>query len=186
MIIGKRLRLRPVHDEDWQHIEQWAASREALWGNFQRFQLDHLPQLREAYRQTGLLRREAGLLLIEMREDQRLIGFVRYTLTSFPDADIPYPEIGFGITDVGARGKGLSREAVGLLVDYLFAGYPTERIAAVTDLDNIPSQRILEGLGFQREGILRRASFRDGHWCDMAIYSILREEWTFRQKNSNP
>jgi aminoglycoside 6'-N-acetyltransferase len=73
-----------------------------------------------------------------------------------------------------------------LLVDYLFAGYPTERIAAVTDLDNIPSQRILEGLGFQREGILRRASFRDGHWCDMAIYSILREEWTFRQKNSNP
>jgi RimJ/RimL family protein N-acetyltransferase len=66
---------------------------------------------------------------------------------------------------------------VGLLVEYLLSGYPTERVAAFTDIENAPAQRLLERLGFQREGVLRRATFRDGRWRDLAIYGILREEW---------
>lgn len=177
MIKGKRILLRPIRDEDWPLLEEWGQSREALWGPFQRFQMDHLPALREAYRQTGLLRRESGFLLVEAIENHRVIGFVRYTLTQFPDADLPHPEIGFGITDVSARGKGLAAEAVGSLVAYLFAGYPAERVTALTDVENAPAQRTLESVGFRREGILRRAFFRDGRWCDIAIYSILRGEW---------
>ncbi len=177
MIRGTRVLLRPIRDEDWPTIEEWGYSREALWGPFQRFQLDHLPLLREAYRQTGLLKRGSGILLIEATTAQRVIGFVRYTLLKLPDADLPYPEIGFAIADTGARGQGFAKEAVGLLVDYLFSGYPTERVAAFTDVENLPAQRVLEGLGFQREGILRRAMFRDGRWCDIAVYGVLRDEW---------
>jgi hypothetical protein len=74
MIKGLRIILRPIHDEDWSIIEEWGKSREALWGAFQRFQLDHIPALRQAYQQTGLLRRESGVLLIETLEtlSQRL------------------------------------------------------------------------------------------------------------------
>lgn len=176
MIKGTRLLLRPIRDEDCQTVEEWGHSQEALWGRFQRFQLDHLPTLREAYRQTGLLTRESGFLLIEPMEEQRVVGFVRYTLVQFPDADFPYPEIGFGIPEASARRKGFAKEAVGLLVDYLPSGYAAERVAAFTDVENVPAQRVLEGLGFQREGVLRRASFRDGQWSNVAVYSILREE----------
>jgi RimJ/RimL family protein N-acetyltransferase len=166
MIEGARIRLRPIQDEDWRIVEEWGRSREALWGRFQRFQIDHLPVLREAYRQSVLLKRDFGFLLVETIKD-RVVGFVRYTLVHFPDADFPYPEIGFGIPEIAARGKGYATEAIGLLVAYLLAGYPTERIA----------QKVLEKLGFQREGVLRRASFRDGCWCDIVVYGILREEW---------
>ena len=177
MIRGTRILLRPVRDEDWPIVEVWGRSREALWGSFQRFQLDHLPRLREAYHETGLLQRDVGFLLIETIQDQRVVGFVRYTLVKFPDVDLPYPDIGFGIPEVGERGKGFAKEAVGLLVDYLLSGYSTERVAALTDVENVPAQRVLESLGFQREGVLRRASFRDGRWCDIAVYSIMRDEW---------
>lgn len=105
-----------------------------------------------------------------------MVGFVRYALVQFPDADFPYPEIGFGIPDAVARRKGFAKEAVGLLVDYLLSGYAAERVAAFTDVENLPAQRVLEGLDFQREAVLRRAAFRDGHWCDVAVFSILREE----------
>jgi RimJ/RimL family protein N-acetyltransferase len=176
MIRGKRLLLRPIGDKDWPIFEEWGKSRDALWGPFQRFQLDHLPLLREAYQQAGLLRRESGVLLIETIEDQRVIGYARYTMLPFPDADLPYPEIGFGIPEVSARGQGYAKEGVGLLVKYLFSGYPVERIAAFTDEENVPAQRVMESVGFQREGVLRRAMFRDGHWRDIAIYSILRDE----------
>lgn len=177
MLRGTQILLRPIQDDDWQTLDAWGQDREALWGRFQRHQIDHLPLLRAAYQKSGLLGRESGFLLIEALETQKAVGFVRYTLLQFPDADCPYPEIGFGIPEIEARGKGYAREAVGLLVAYLLSGYPVERVAAFTDVENTPAQRVLEALGFQREGILRRASFRDGRWCDMAIYGLLRGAW---------
>lgn len=178
MIKGSRVLLRPIQDKDWPILEEWGRNRQALWGPFQRFQLDHVPLLRQVYQQSGLLKRESGLLLVESLEDSQVIGYVRYTLMPFPDSDLPCPEIGFGIPTTSAQGKGYAKEAVTLLVNYLFSGYPTERIVAFTDVENIPAQRVMEGIGFQREGILRRAMFRDGLWRDISIYGILRREWT--------
>ena len=176
MIEGIQIRLRPLRDEDWRKIEEWGSTREALWGPFQRFQLEQVPLLREAYQQTGLLKRDGGILLIETSQDRQAVGFVRYTLLSLPDADLPHPEIGFGIPEIAARGKGHAQEGVRLLVEYLFAGYPVERVSAFTDEGNKPAQRVMESVGFRREGSLRRAMFRDGEWQDVILYGILRPE----------
>lgn len=176
MIEGDRVWLRPIRADDWPKFEEWGKSREALWGPCQRFQMDHLPLLREAFQKTGLLRRESGMLLIETAKDGQAVGYVRYTMLALPDADLPYPEIGFGIPEVDARGKGYAQEAVRLLVEYLFAGYPVERVAAFTDGENKPAQRVMEKAGFQREGVLRRALFRDAQWRDVIIYGILRHK----------
>jgi RimJ/RimL family protein N-acetyltransferase len=176
MIEGDRILLRPVQDGDWPTFEEWGESREALWGPFQRFQMDHVPLLREAFQRTGLLQRESGLLLIETIEGQQAVGYVRYTMLGLPDADLPYPEVGFGIPEVSARRQGYAQETVRLLVEYLFAGYPVERVAGFTDAENRPARQVMEKVGFQQEGELRRALFRDGQWCDVTIYSILRQE----------
>jgi len=177
MIKGKNVLLRQIRDEDWPVIEDWGKSREALWGPYQRFQMDHLPLLWEAFQKTGLLSREGGILLIESIEAQSVVGFVRYSMLPVPDSDHPYPEIGFGIPEIDARGKGYGKEGVGMLVEYLFSGYPTERIAAFTDIENEPAQRLLENLGFHREGVIRNGSFRDGDWHDIALYGVLRREF---------
>jgi aminoglycoside 6'-N-acetyltransferase len=175
MIKGLNVLLRPIQDEDWQIIEAWGQNRDALWGPYQRFQLDHVPQLRQAYQQMGLLTREAGFLLIETIQTQNVVGFVRYTLIPYPDADTPCPEIGFGVPEINAQGKGYAKEAVTLLIDYLFSGYPVERLMAFTDEENLPAQRVLEKNGFEREGKLRRAMFRAGKWCDILVYGVLRQ-----------
>lgn len=123
MIKGTNIVLRPVQDSDWLTIEEWGKDPEALWGPFQRFQLDHVPQLRQAYQQMGLLTRKSVFLLVEIIKEEKIIGYVRYTLIPYPDADLPCPEIGFGIPEASAQGKGYAKQAVGLLVGYLFAGY---------------------------------------------------------------
>ena len=185
MIKGEHLVLRPMREGDWSILERWGQDREGLWGPFQRFQLDHLTQLREIYQTTGLLKRESGLLLVETIATHEVIGFVRYTMIPFPDEDHPYPEIGFGLPETSARGKGYAKEAVSLLVNYLFDGYATERIAAFTDELNIPARRMMESLGFWREGVLRRSMFRDGEWQNVVIYSILREDWKAAPQTAN-
>ena len=177
MLEGKRVVLRRVRDGDWPAIERWAEEPDALFGVYQRFQADLLGELKEGYEKTGLLTRDSAFMIIELIEGKQAIGIVRYRPLGLPDEDLPVPEIGFAIAQQGERGKGYAKEAAELLVRYLYDSTPTERIMAVTSAENIPSQRVLEALGFQREGVLRRAMYRGGRWSDALIYGLIREEF---------
>lgn len=57
---------------------------------------------------------------------------------------------------------------------------PIVRVEAWTWAENAASARALEKCGFRREGVSRRCVFFNGAYRDMAIYSILREEWEGR------
>ena len=75
------------------------------------------------------------------------------------------------------RGKGAASDAVQVIVDYLFLSKDIARIQAEADPENQASIRVLEKAGFQREGVLRKAFSVRGVWRDVALYSILKEEW---------
>jgi RimJ/RimL family protein N-acetyltransferase len=74
----------------------------------------------------------------------------------------------------GVRGKGIGTLAQGQLIDYLFATTPVHRISAITEVDNIAEQRVLERCGFRQEGRLRGTHFRAGQWRDSFAYSVVR------------
>jgi ribosomal-protein-alanine N-acetyltransferase len=85
-------------------------------------------------------------------------------------------EIGYSLVP-SERGKGYCNEATQLMVDYLFLSKDTMRIQAQTDPRNVASHKVLEKVGFKKEGTLRKSFFMRGEWRDAYIYSILREEW---------
>jgi RimJ/RimL family protein N-acetyltransferase len=85
-------------------------------------------------------------------------------------------EIGYALIP-SERGKGYCTEATQLMVDYLFLSKEAPRIQALTLVKNIHSQRVLERVGFKREGIMRKCFYIRGEWSDFAVFSILREEW---------
>ncbi|MDX3910988.1 MAG: GNAT family N-acetyltransferase [Sphingobium sp.] len=74
-------------------------------------------------------------------------------------------------------GKGFAREAVGAVVDHLFADKAARRVFADVDPDNVLSIGLLRRLGFKEEGRLR------GEWKthlgvrDSLIFGLLRDEW---------
>lgn len=59
-------------------------------------------------------------------------------------------EIGFTLAP-GRQGQGLAREAVGLLLDHAFGAMGVRRVLAKTDAENLPAQKLLTALGFQKE-----------------------------------
>lgn len=79
-----------------------------------------------------------------------------------------------------ARGRGYGKAAVGLLVDHLFRTEAVERVGATCDVENVPSVRLLEGLGFRREGTLRSALYHHAAWHDIHVYGLTRGESTAR------
>lgn len=61
-------------------------------------------------------------------------------------------------------------------MEYLFATAPTNRLQALTEVENVAEQKALERAGFKREGVLRGLVFRAGAWRDSVIYGLLRSE----------
>jgi RimJ/RimL family protein N-acetyltransferase len=73
-------------------------------------------------------------------------------------------------------GRGFASEALAGLVEATFVMSDVERIEAHVFVWNPGSCRVLEKCGFQRDAVLRRASFKDGELVDELLYSRLRAE----------
>ncbi|WP_256774138.1 MULTISPECIES: GNAT family protein [unclassified Stenotrophomonas] len=84
-------------------------------------------------------------------------------------------EIGYNLAPQ-AQGKGYMHEALQCFVDYLFDDRGLRRLEAEIDPRNAPSAKVLERIGFQREGLLRERWCVGGELSDSALYGLLARE----------
>jgi ribosomal-protein-alanine N-acetyltransferase len=74
-------------------------------------------------------------------------------------------------------GRGLATEAGRAVIQFGFTTMALHRIEAGTIADNVRSVRLLERLGFQREGTLRERSLeQDGTFHDSAVFGLLHTD----------
>lgn len=122
---------------------------------------------------------EAGSLrqfVIVERSDARVIGAA---VVFRIDAQNRRAELGYVL---GRRdwGRGLMREALAGLLSRLFDDLDLHRVEAVADPRNGPSHRLLIGLGFRHEGLLRERSVMKGEVVDSNAYGLLAREFHAR------
>lgn len=79
--------------------------------------------------------------------------------------------------DDAVWGNGFATEAAGALLQWAFDTLDLNRVQADTDTRNVASCRVLEKLGFVREGMLREDCIVEGEVSDTWIYGLLRREW---------
>lgn len=73
------------------------------------------------------------------------------------------------------RGQGIMTEVVRVYTDWLFETRPAlARIEAKVHVDNPASARVLEKAGFEREGIARKHSIKNGELLDVILYAKIR------------
>jgi [ribosomal protein S5]-alanine N-acetyltransferase len=70
-------------------------------------------------------------------------------------------------------GQGLAVEALRAFVAASIEHYQLRRLEADIDPLNLASARLLERLGFEREGLLRQRYFSKGRRVDAALYGLL-------------
>ncbi|MFT3732313.1 MAG: GNAT family protein [Hyphomicrobium sp.] len=68
-------------------------------------------------------------------------------------------------------GRGHMRDAVAMLLPMAFNALRLHRIEAATMLNNFPSMRVLESVGFEREGMARAYLKINGRWEDHLLYA---------------
>lgn len=173
MLEGRDLNLRAREREDIDWLTEYFNNL-AFTGEYdpvtpQRSRTERLKDF-ENPSQLSILT-EAARFMIEKKDCTR-IGTIAHWLV-LPNR---WMEIGYHLMPA-ERGKGYGTEAVQIITDYLFLSKPVERVQAITDTRNKPSQRVLEKAGFKREGTVRKSGYARGAWTNAYLYSILREEW---------
>jgi ribosomal-protein-alanine N-acetyltransferase len=74
-------------------------------------------------------------------------------------------------------GRGVMTEALRLAIDLAFSGMGLHRLEANIQPGNAASLRLVERLGFRREGYSPRYLKIGGRWRDHERWAILAEEW---------
>jgi len=79
--------------------------------------------------------------------------------------------------DESAWGHGYGTEGARALVGWAFDTLDLNRVQAEVDTRNPASYRVMEKLGFVREGLLREDCIVAGEVSDTYVYGLLRRDW---------
>ena len=170
LLRGERVQLRPYRDDD-------ADALYAIYSDPQVMRYWSYPPWTERAQADDYLQRDresVGAAMIAWAiarpDDDRLIGTA--TLLGIDRAQ-GRAEIGYALAAAQWR-HGYAQEALRLALMHAFDSLQLRRIEADTDPRNAASFRLLERIGFIREGLLRERWLVAGELQDTALYGLLR------------
>jgi RimJ/RimL family protein N-acetyltransferase len=169
-----RLRLRAFEDADANDLfalhssayvlRYWDAPPWSERGRAEKF-LTACRQM--AHEGTGVR------LAVDRASDGAFIGWC--TLSRW-NPDYRSASLGYCFDDA-AWGHGYATEAARALLRWAFDTSDLNRVQAEADTRNVASARVLEKLGFVREGTLREDCVVNGEVSDSWVYGLIRREW---------
>jgi RimJ/RimL family protein N-acetyltransferase len=107
-------------------------------------------------------------------KDEELYGLI--SLTNIDQLN-QSAELHLMIGDRENRGKGIGTFAVMEMLRHAFYNLNLHRVELSCLAENTVSAGLYEKCGFRREGVMRKAVFKEGRYTDMYLYSILKEEY---------
>jgi ribosomal-protein-alanine N-acetyltransferase len=174
MIRTERLLLRPLHQDDLPHLQQYATRPE-----FYHYLpiVEQTPDTVAVFLEQRLAEakdpeKQHWVFALEPHGAGHLIGTVRLSITS---NEHRIADIGYGLNSDFQR-LGYMTEAVQAVLKFGFGDLGMHRIWATTDVENIASCRVLEKAGMVQEGWLRQDKLVRGQWRDSFLYAILEGE----------
>jgi len=112
-------------------------------------------------------------LAVDRAADGAFIGWC--TLTKW-NPEYRSASLGYCFAEA-AWGHGYATEAARAVLRWAFQTLDLNRVQAETDTRNVASARVLEKLGFVREGTLREDCVVNGDVSDSWVFGLLRREW---------
>ena len=170
--MAAKIELRDFRPDDAPAVHRWFNNGEVtadLVGSRDSFSEDDARGWVERAMDTSSDRKWAIL----MDGGAEPVGFVAL----FGVARETGPELAVLVGDPAAWGKGVAREAERQACIHAFHDHGAHRIHAEIPATNRAAQKVVTFLGFQREGVMRKAIRRDGDTVDNEVWGLLPEEF---------
>ncbi|MGC8487449.1 MAG: GNAT family N-acetyltransferase [Clostridia bacterium] len=173
--------IRPIELEDLDRLYEWHQDTEIdAWAGWD----PRMSRVRFLHRYEEVVREPPeDLVLFAVEYGDDLVGYIELAEISRISRRAA---IGFVIGQKAVRRHGVATNAVVLMLDYGFSLEDLDRIYAEVYPFNQASVQLLEKVGFQHEGTLRRHEVHQGARTDLAVYGILRDEFYGRYSTALP
>ena len=166
---GNRVDLRPIEEDDLEFLRR-EINDPRVWRAIGRSRPVNGEQEREFFENVVCGDDTVNLLILVDSTPVGTIGF------SGLDWEADRAEIGYWIAPDHHR-QGYGTDATERVVAYGFDQLGLHKIEARVFAFNEPSRRLLESVGFTREGVHRDRIFVDGDYRDTYWYGLLEDEW---------
>lgn len=167
----KRLNLRKFTPNDWQELHEYLSQEEVVkYEPYEIFTVDGSKQ--EAIRRSE----SEAFWAVCLKDSGKLIGNIYLSEQDFSTWELGY------VFNMNHQGKGYATEAASFLIWHIIKNHKARRVNAMCNPLNEPSWKLLERLGFRREGHLIQNIYfkkdKDGEpiWADTYMYGILATE----------
>jgi RimJ/RimL family protein N-acetyltransferase len=124
----------------------------------------------------GTLGRNDDTLALVVYADGAPVGHVYLVREKPNDRTYRRAELAYWIAP-DEQGNGYATDAARTLLDHGFDRLGLHKVVAKSFDSNEASARVLEKLGFAREGVFRDEALVGGEWCDVVRYGLLETEW---------
>ncbi len=173
MIESERLLLRPVRESDADDIFEIFSNKEVM----KYYDLLPFNSISDATNQVDIFRKclEEKTMIrwgIELKENKKLIGTCGFF--AFSEESLK-AEMGYELNR-NYWNRGIMSEALKMITDFIFHKTEINRIEAYVEPLNTASMKLLESLGFTKEGLLRQYELCRGQLIDITIWCLLRED----------
>lgn len=173
-LLTERLRLRPCVEGDADALFALHSSAQVMrywdsppWTERDRAKEFVAKSRRLAQDGTGIR------LAVDRLDDESFIGWC--SLTGW-NPEFRSASMGYCYSDA-TWGRGYATEAAAALLRWGYATWNLNRVQAEADTRNIASARVLEKVGFVREGTLRQDCIVNGDVSDSWVFGLLRSDW---------
>jgi len=175
LFIGKKVKLRPLEPEDAEVLSNYINDWEV-----RQYLAMYLPISRETERDWVIRQSRSvsdklivlGIEPIDLKE-ATLIGTISLEI----DWKNKNAELGIAIWNKKFWGKGYGTDAIRVLLRYAFYELGLHKIWLRVFEFNQRAIKCYENIGFKREGVLREMLFRDGHWHNVIIMGVMKDEF---------
>lgn len=177
MIPGEHVNVRAIERRDSQLLYDWLNDPAVMrgWGWGAPAPSSHVlaRQIEDWLAEEPSLGRPAAFVAESMEGDP--VGLVILRVDR-PEARSV--ELSLLVGEPSRWGQGIGADMLHTVLEACFAQWGILRVGVRVEEDNARALALYRRFGFQAEGRLRRAAFRDGRFWDILLFSLLAAEWT--------
>ncbi|MEO0234278.1 MAG: GNAT family protein [candidate division WOR-3 bacterium] len=165
---GKKVILSPIEEDDLFTIQKILNDPDVRKNLAERFPRNRM-MLKEL---ISLNKEKKGIFFkIVEKENFDIVGLI-----SLSDFNWPNRRAMLAIAiDKNFQNRGYGTESTKLLVDYGFKNLQLHKICLEVYDFNKNAIKMYKNLGFKREGVFKKHSFKDGKYVDLIFMSLLNE-----------
>lgn len=167
MIVGERVQLREIEEEDLEIVVIWRNDPEILKWLFSYLPLSMSKQRRWYHKYVEDRTQQTFVIEAKGKIPVGTVGL------SHIDYRNQIAELGI-LIDKDWQHKGIGREALNLLIEFAWNEMNMRKIKALVFKENEAAINLYKSCGFVEEGILKKEIFKNGEFKDVVIMALMR------------